>query len=420
MDQIIVRGGKKLRGSVKISGSKNSSLPILVTSLLTNDICVLDNVPNLEDVNTMKKLLISLGVNIKSENKSLVLKLDNISSIKANYDLVRRMRASILVLGPLLAKFGEAEVSLPGGCAIGSRPVDLHIHALKKMGANITIKDGYIKGFVTGSTLKGAEINFSKVSVGATENTIMAATLADGETIIKNSAMEPEIDDLIDVLNKMGAKISKVKNKIIKIIGVRKLSGFNHIIMPDRIEAGTYASATAITGGRVELIGAPVKNLESVIKFLKKMGVNLTIYPDGMLVDAPEKLANFDLITEVYPGFPTDLQAQAMALMSVSKGISTIEEKIFENRFMHVSELLRFGAEIHVKGSKAIIKGNKNLTSAQVMATDLRASSSLVLAALRAEGDTVINRVYHLDRGYEDMEKKLSACGAYIKRVRNN
>ena len=420
MDQIIVRGGKKLRGSVKISGSKNSSLPIFVASLLTNDVCVLDNVPNLEDVNTMKKLLISLGVNIKSEDKSLVLKLDNISSIKANYDLVRRMRASILVLGPLLAKFGEAEVSLPGGCAIGSRPVDLHIYALKKMGANIIIKDGYIKGFVTGSTLKGAKINFSKVSVGATENTIMAAALADGETIIENSAMEPEIDDLINVLNKMGAKISRVKNKTIKIIGVRKLSGFNHIIMPDRIEAGTYAIAAAITGGRVELLDAPVNNLESVIKLLKKMGVNITIYPDGMLVDAPEKLNNFDLITEVYPGFPSDLQAQAMALMSVSKGISTIEEKIFENRFMHVSELLRFGAEIHVKGSKAIIKGNKILTSAQVMATDLRASSSLVLAALRAEGDTVINRVYHLDRGYEDMEKKLSACGAYIKRVRSN
>ncbi|PPR28299.1 MAG: UDP-N-acetylglucosamine 1-carboxyvinyltransferase [Alphaproteobacteria bacterium MarineAlpha9_Bin1] len=417
MDQILIRGGNRLRGSIRISGSKNSALPIFVASLLTNDDCLLHNVPKLVDIITMKNLLISLGVKIRSEGRTCVLRLNKLDSFEANYESVRKMRASILVLGPLLSKFGKAEVSLPGGCAIGSRPIDLHIYALKKMGANIKIKDGYIKGTVSRSSLKGAKIKFPKVSVGATENTLLAASLADGETIIENAAMEPEIDDLINVLNKMGAVISRVKNNVIKIVGVEKLTGFEHKIMSDRIEAGTYAIATAITGGKVELLDAPVNNLDAVLEFLRKMGVKVKIFSQGIIVDSPKELNNVDLVTEVYPGFPTDLQAQAMALMTVTNGISKIEEKIFENRFMHVSELMRFGAKIDVKGSKAIIKGSNNLTGAQVMATDLRASSSLVLAALRAKGDTVINRVYHLDRGYEDMEKKLSRCGAQVRRV---
>ena len=420
MDQIFVQGGKKLRGSIKISGAKNAALPILVLGLLSNDTCVVQNVPNLQDINTMKQLLKSLGVEIRFEENKLFMNLSTLNSYKAKYDLVRKMRASILVLGPLLAKFGKAEVSLPGGCAIGSRPVDMHLSALEKMGAKIKIEDGYIKGMVSGNSLKAAKISFSRISVGATENTIMAASLASGTTFIENAAIEPEIDDLIEVLIKMGAKISKTKPGCIEITGVKKLSGFEHTIMPDRIEAGTYAIAAAITGGKLELIDAPNNNLKALIDYLRKIGVNIVKYSDGIEVDAPEKLSSSNLTTEVYPGFPTDLQAQAMALMTISEGVSSMEEQIFENRFMHVSELLRFGANIKITGNKAVIKGTKNLNGAQVMATDLRASSSLVLAGLRAEGETVINRIYHLDRGYENLVQKLSQCGAVIKRVKKN
>ena len=417
MDKISILGGKTLEGIIKISGSKNATLPILASSLLTSEKSNLYNVPNLLDVITMKDLLSSLGINIKANQKSLFLEPGNNISTHADYELVRKMRASVLVLGPLLARYGEAEVSLPGGCAIGSRPVDIHIDALKKMGANIVIKDGYIKAKVPNKRLIGADISFAKVSVGATENIIMAASLAEGKTIIRNAALEPEIDDLISVLNKMGANINRLDNNQIEVEGVNNLKGFSHSVMPDRIEAGTYAMAAVITGGKIQLLNAEKKYLTNVIKYLIKVGAKIEYNIDGILIEGPKIIKNTDIKTEVYPGFPTDLQAQAMALMTVAKGSSVIEESIFENRFMHIAELVRFGANIKISGFKAHIKGRKKLNGAQVMATDLRASSSLILAALKAEGETIINRVYHLDRGYENLEKKLSMCGANIRRI---
>ena len=417
MDKISILGGKTLEGIIKISGSKNATLPILASSLLTSEKSNLYNVPNLLDVITMKDLLSSLGININVNQKSLFLEPGNNISTHADYELVRKMRASVLVLGPLLTRYGEAEVSLPGGCAIGSRPVDIHIDALKKMGANIVIKDGYIKAKVPNKRLIGADISFAKVSVGATENIIMAASLAKGKTIVRNAALEPEIDDLISVLNKMGAKINRLDNNQIEVEGVNSLKGFSHSVMPDRIEAGTYAMAAVITGGKIQLLNAEEKYLTNVIKYLIKVGAKIEYNVDGILIEGPKIIKNTDIKTEVYPGFPTDLQAQAMALMTVAKGSSVIEESIFENRFMHIAELVRFGANIKISGFKAHIKGRKKLNGAQVMATDLRASSSLILAALKAEGETIINRVYHLDRGYENLEKKLSMCGANIRRV---
>ena len=417
MDKISILGGKTLEGIIKISGSKNATLPILASSLLTSEKSNLYNVPNLLDVITMKDLLSSLGINIKANQKSLFLEPGNNISTHADYELVRKMRASVLVLGPLLARYGEAEVSLPGGCAIGSRPVDIHIDALKKMGANIEIKDGYIKAKVKNKRLIGADISFAKVSVGATENIIMAASLAEGKTIIRNAALEPEIDDLISVLNKMGANINRLDNNQIEVEGENNLKGFSHSVMPDRIEAGTYAMAAVITGGKIQLLNAEKKYLTNVIKYLIKVGAKIEYNIDGILIEGPKIIKNINIKTEVYPGFPTDLQAQAMALMTVAKGSSVIEESIFENRFMHIAELVRFGANIKISGFKAHIKGRKKLNGAQVMATDLRASSSLILAALKAEGETIINRVYHLDRGYENLEKKLSMCGANIRRV---
>ena len=417
MDKISILGGKTLEGTITISGSKNATLPILASSLLTSEKSNLSNVPNLLDVITMKELLSSLGIKINANQKSLFLEPGNNISTHADYELVRQMRASVLVLGPLLARYGEAEVSLPGGCAIGSRPVDIHIDALKKMGANIEIKDGYIKAKVPNKRLIGADISFAKVSVGATENIIMAASLAKGKTIIRNAALEPEIDDLISVLNKMGANINRLDNNQIEVEGVNNLKGFSHSVMPDRIEAGTYAMAAVITGGQIQLLNAEKKYLINVIEYLIKVGAKIQYNVDGILIEGPKIIKNTDIKTEVYPGFPTDLQAQAMALMTVAKGSSVIEESIFENRFMHIAELVRFGANIKISGFKAHIKGCKKLNGAQVMATDLRASSSLILAALKAEGETIINRVYHLDRGYENLEKKLSFCGANIRRI---
>lgn len=417
MDKISILGGKTLEGTITISGSKNAALPILVSSLLTREISNLDNVPNLLDITTMKELLISLGIKIVAKEKSLFIEPSNNISTHADYELVRKMRASVLVLGPLLARFGEAEVSLPGGCAIGSRPVDIHINALKKMGAKLEIKDGYIKASVPNKKLVGADITFPKVSVGATENIIMAACLAKGKTIIRNAALEPEIDDLITVLNKMGANVYRSDSNKIEVEGVISLKGFSHSVMPDRIEAGTYAMAAIITAGRIELLKAEEKYLKNVIKYLNRVGAKIESTNNGINIEGPKVIKNIDMKTEVYPGFPTDLQAQAMALMSVAEGSSVIEESIFENRFMHIAELVRFGANIKNKGVKAHIVGCKALNGAQVMATDLRASSSLILAGLRAEGETIINRVYHLDRGYENLEKKLSMCGANIRRI---
>ena len=417
MDKISILGGKTLEGTITISGSKNAALPILVSSILTRETSNLDNVPNLLDITTMKELLISLGIKIVAKEKSLFIEPSNNISTHADYELVRKMRASVLVLGPLLARFGEAEVSLPGGCAIGSRPVDIHINALKKMGAKLEIKDGYIKASVPNKKLVGADITFPKVSVGATENIIMAACLAKGKTTIRNAALEPEIDDLITVLNKMGARVYRVDSNKIEVEGVNNLKGFSHSVMPDRIEAGTYAMAAVITAGRIELIKAEEKYLKNVVKYLNRIGAKIESTNNGINIEGPKIINNIDIKTEVYPGFPTDLQAQAMALMTVAEGSSVIEESIFENRFMHIAELVRFGAKIKNKGVKAHIMGCKVLNGAQVMATDLRASSSLILAGLRAEGETIINRVYHLDRGYENLEKKLSMCGANIRRI---
>lgn len=417
MDKISILGGKTLEGIISISGSKNASLPILAASLLTNEVSCLSNVPNLLDIATMKDLLSSLGINITSNNKILYLEPSNIISTHADYELVRKMRASVLVLGPLLARYGEAEVSLPGGCAIGSRPVDIHINALKKMGVKIEIKDGYIKAKVDKKKLVGADITFPIASVGATENIIMAASLAEGKTIIRNVALEPEIDDLIKVLNKMGSRINRLNGGKIEIEGVNNLKGFSHSVMPDRIEAGTYAMAAVITSGKIQLLNADEKYLKNVMQYLDKVGAKIEYNVDGIIIEGPKTIINVDVKTEVYPGFPTDLQAQAMALMVVANGSSVIEESIFENRFMHIAELVRFGAKIKNTGFKAYIDGQKKLNGAQVMATDLRASSSLILAGLKAEGETIINRVYHLDRGYEDLEKKLSNCGANIRRI---
>jgi UDP-N-acetylglucosamine 1-carboxyvinyltransferase len=417
MDQISILGGKALEGTIKISGSKNAALPVLVASLLTNEISEISNVPDLVDVSTMKELLISLGIKINKKNDLFILEpLKNIAT-HADYELVRKMRASVLVLGPLLTRFGEAEVSLPGGCAIGSRPVDLHISALIKMGAKIDIQDGYIKAKVPGGKLQGADITFPIVSVGATENIIMAASLAKGKTIIRNAALEPEIDDLIDVLKKMGANIIRLNTNTIEVIGVNYLKGFVHSVMPDRIEAGTYAMAAVITSGKIKLLNAEKKYLITVLSYLRKAGALIKYDKNIIEIEGPNTIKSVNLKTEVYPGFPTDLQAQAMALMTIAKGNSIIEESIFENRFMHIAELVRFGADISVKGVKAYITGCNKLNGAQVMATDLRASSSLILAGLKAEGETIINRVYHLDRGYERLEQKLSLCGAKIKRI---
>ena len=417
MDKIAILGGKVLEGTIKISGSKNAALPLLTSCLLTKEICKISNVPDLVDVFTMKELLVSLGVNITKKNSSFILEPNNNISTHADYELVRKMRASVLVLGPLLARFGEAEVSLPGGCAIGSRPIDIHISALIKMGARIDIQDGYIQAKVTEGRLVGADITFPKVSVGATENIIMAASLAKGKTIIRNAALEPEIDDLICALIKMGANINRLNSNTIEILGVNYLKGFVHNVMPDRIEAGTYAMAAVITSGKIKLLNAEEKYLKNVLSYLKKAGALIRTYSDSIEIEGPNKIKNVNIKTEVYPGFPTDLQAQAMAVMSIANGKSIIEESIFENRFMHIAELVRFGADIRIKGVKAYINGCDILNGAQVMATDLRASSSLVLAGLKAEGETIISRVYHLDRGYENLEQKLSLCGARIKRI---
>ena len=417
MDKIAILGGKVLEGTIKISGSKNAALPLLTSCLLTKEICKISNVPDLVDVFTMKELLVSLGVNITQKHSSFILEPNNNISTHADYELVRKMRASVLVLGPLLARFGEAEVSLPGGCAIGSRPIDIHISALIKMGARIDIQDGYIQAKVTEGRLVGADITFPKVSVGATENIIMAASLAKGKTIIRNAALEPEIDDLICALVKMGANINRLNRNTIEILGVNYLKGFVHNVMPDRIEAGTYAMAAVITSGKIKLLNAEEKYLKNVLSYLKKAGALIRTYSNSIEIEGPNKIKNVNIKTEVYPGFPTDLQAQAMAVMSIANGKSIIEESIFENRFMHIAELVRFGADIRIKGVKAYINGCDILNGAQVMATDLRASSSLVLAGLKAEGETIISRVYHLDRGYENLEQKLSLCGARIKRI---
>ena len=417
MDSMRIRGGHPLRGKIRISGAKNAALPLMAACLLTEERLTLQNVPDLADIATMQSLLAQHGVGLSYKDHVLDLTAHTVSNTTAPYDLVRKMRASILVLGPLVARCRTAKVSLPGGCAIGTRPVDLHIRALEQLGATITLDNGYILAEAP-KGLTGAEIVFPMVTVTGTENILMAAALAKGETTIINAAREPEVVDLAHCLVAMGAKIEGIGTDRVKITGCERLHGATHAVVPDRIEAGTFIMAAAITGGDVELIGAKLDHLRSALKLLNDAGVWVEETAQGLRAHAPNGLQGVDVMTEPYPGFPTDLQAQMMALLCVANGASMVTETIFENRFMHVPELRRMGANITVHGSSAMIRGVKHLTGAPVMATDLRASVSLALAGLAAEGETMLNRIYHLDRGYEKLEEKLSACGAVIERVK--
>lgn len=427
MDKILIRGGKPLRGKIYISGAKNAALPLLTASLLTDETLTLSNVPQLADIATMANLLgqhgVSLGLNGNDEGasrtgKTIELRAEKIISTTAPYELVRKMRASILVLGPLLARCRQAKVSLPGGCAIGTRPVDFHINALERMGAEIVIENGYINASAPNG-LRGAEVVFPIITVTGTENILMAASLAKGETTIINAAREPEIGDLANCLVAMGAEIEGIGTDQLRIAGKDRLHSAKHSVIPDRIEAGTFAMAAAITNGDLELIGARLDLLHSVSRMMSDAGIIMEATDLGVRVRrANGELKAVDVTTEPFPGFPTDLQAQVMALMCIADGASVITETIFENRFMHVPELMRMGADITVHNSSAMIRGVKSLKGAPVMATDLRASVSLALAGLAAEGETTLNRIYHLDRGYERLEEKLGSCGADIERVR--
>ena len=421
MDQIKIRGGNRLNGNIRISGAKNAALPLLCTSLLTDTPITFSNMPvSLGDIKTLSAVLAELGTEIRLiDENTMELGTPTLKSKRAPYELVRKMRASVLVLGPLLGRFGEAEVSLPGGCAIGTRPVDLHISALEEMGAIITLEDGYVKAKTEQGGLVGADIKFAKVSVGATENIMMAAVLAKGTTTLHNAAQEPEIVDLGECLIKMGAKINGLGTSTITIDGVPALHGCDHSVLPDRIETGTWMIATALTGGEVTLENGRLDTLTALIDPLRKAGVQIEERGDDIFVHRNGKpLVGTDIMTEPYPGFPTDMQAQFMTLLTLCQGAGMVTETIFENRFMHVPELCRMGADITVQGNSAIIRGVDTLKGAEVMATDLRASVALVLAALVADGETTINRVYHLDRGYEDIVKKLGACGADIRRAK--
>ena len=420
MDRIRIRGGRPLEGDIPISGAKNATLPLMAAALLSDGPLVLYNAPDLADIATMGALLAQHGLVVEHDRTARTLTLSgNATNLEAPYDIVRKMRASVLVLGPLVARHGRARVSLPGGCAIGTRPVDLHLKGLEAMGASITLEAGYIEATAPRG-LKGARILFPQVSVGATENLLMAACLADGETQLVNAAREPEIEDLVRCLVAMGARIEGVGTDKLTITG-GTLHGASHAIVPDRIEAGTYACAAAITGGSVLLQGARVEHLGAVARTLREAGVAVTAEGTGSLgglrVTRRDGLHGTDVMTEPFPGFATDMQAQFMALMAVAEGAAMVTETIFENRFMHVPELNRMGARINVHGASAIIRGVPRLSGAPVMATDLRASVSLILAGLAAEGETVVSRVYHLDRGYERVEAKLAAVGADIERL---
>ena len=424
MDRICIRGGRRLEGVIPISGAKNAALPLMAASLLTEDTLTLSNLPHLVDITTMANLLGRHGVEISLDGHStggyagraLSLTAADITDTTAPYDLVRRMRASILVLGPLLARMGEANVSMPGGCAIGSRPVDLHIRGLVQMGAEIKLNEGYIRATAR-RRLKGAHIVLPGVSVGATENLLMAAALADGETVLGNAAREPEVSDLANCLTAMGADIKGIGSDTLTVRGVERLHGAAYRVIPDRIETGTDAIAAAISGGEIELRGARPDQIEAVTEKLSEAGVEFTETSDGLRVACRNGVRGVDVMTEAYPGFPTDLQAQMTALMSTADGAAMITESIFENRFMHIPELARMGANVNVHGASSMVRGVKHLHGAPVMATDLRASASLILAGLAAQGETVVSRVYHLDRGYERIEEKLAGCGADIERV---
>lgn len=419
MDKLVINGGKPLNGEVIISGAKNSALPIMAATLLATDNVTISNVPHLKDVTTMMELLGQLGAQlIVDEKMNVQVDASKVNDFVAPYELVKTMRASILVLGPLLARFGKADVSLPGGCAIGTRPVDLHLKALKQMGAEITVKNGYIKARCRRGRLQGKALLFDTVTVTGTENILMAAVLAEGKTIIKNAAREPEVVDLANFLTQMGAKISGAGTATIEIEGVESLSGGSYTVMPDRIEAGTYLTAGAITRGKVTVRRVKPDNLLSMLCKFEEAGAELSLGEDWVTLNMnglrPQAI---NISTAPYPAFPTDMQAQFMALNAISEGTSSVIETIFENRFMHVQELQRMGALIRLNGNTAMITGVDHLTGAPVMATDLRASASLILAGLAAEGETLVERVYHVDRGYERIEEKLSMLGADIKRA---
>jgi UDP-N-acetylglucosamine 1-carboxyvinyltransferase len=417
MDRIRIRGGARLEGAIPISGAKNAALPLMAACLLTHEPLVLANTPELADIAFMAELLRSFGVETSHVDGTLSLSAARVKHTTAAYDLVRKMRASFLVLGPLLARCGEARVSMPGGCAIGARPVDLHIRALLALGAAIELREGYVVASVRGR-LRGARIDFPQVSVGATEHAMMAAVLARGESLIDNAAREPEIVDLGRCLQAMGARISGLGTSRIEIEGVEALHGANYRVLPDRIETGTYALAVAVAGGEVELLDTDAELIGSVVPLLERIGAEIVATNRGLKVSRNGvRPVAADVETEPFPGFPTDLQAQFMALMAMADGVSHIRERIFENRFMHVPELARMGADIRVEGDTAIVTGVPRLKGAPVMATDLRASVSLVLAGLAAEGETTVNRVYHLDRGFEKIEQKLSRAGASIERL---
>ncbi|MGF1639598.1 MAG: UDP-N-acetylglucosamine 1-carboxyvinyltransferase [Rhodospirillales bacterium] len=426
MDRIRIRGGRPLHGAIAIGGAKNAALPLMAASLLTDEPLVLTNLPRLADIATMEVLLAALGVEIAANGahdgepagREATLTAAVIGDTTAPYDLVRKMRASVVVLGPLLARCGHARVSLPGGCAIGTRPVDLHLKALAHLGAEIELREGYIDARAP-KGLKGGSFTFPMVTVGGTENALMAATLADGEKVLANAAREPEVADLARCLVAMGAEIDGIGTDTLRIRGRKRLSGARHAVLPDRIETGTYAAAAVITGGDVELLGARRELIGSVADVLTAAGAVLADTERGLRVARSDRsLRGVDVMTEPYPGFPTDMQAQMMAVMTVAEGAAMITETVFENRFMHVPELCRMGASINVHGASAIVRGVPRLSGAPVMATDLRASVSLVLAGLAAAGETVVNRVYHLDRGYERLERKLAACGADIERLK--
>ena len=417
MDKIVIRGGERLIGEVEVSGSKNATLPIFAASLLAEGNNVFNKVPNLKDVQTIAKVLKNLGVKIEKEGEVYRIDATEISNHEAPYDLVKTMRASILVLGPLVSRLRKAVVSLPGGCAIGARPINLHLMGLEAMGAKIELRRGYIEA--KADRLKGAHIAFDTSTVTGTENLMMAATLAKGKTTLQNAAMEPEVVDLANVLQKMGAKINGAGTSLIEIEGVESLHAVEHTIIPDRIEAGTLMVAAGLTRGNIKLSHCPIHHMEAVIHKLRESGMEIDSEgEEGVRVVGNRRIRSVDVKTQIYPGFPTDMQAQFMVLMSLAKGLSVISETIFENRFIHVSELQRMGANIRIQGNSAIIQGVENLSGAQVMATDLRASASLILAGLAAEGVTEVSRVYHLDRGYESLDKKLSKLGADVKRVK--
>jgi len=416
MEKIVIRGGERLIGEVEVSGSKNATLPIFAACLLSEGDNLFHNVPNLRDVQTIIKVLNNLGVKVWKEGEVYRINAKEVANFEAPYDLVKTMRASILVLGPLVARMKRAIVSLPGGCAIGARPINLHLMGLEAMGAKIQLRHGYIEA--KADELRGADISFDTVTVTGTENLMMAATLARGKTTLHNAAMEPEVVDLANVLNKMGAKINGAGTSLIEIEGVGSLHAVEHTIIPDRIEAGTLMVASGLTRGNIKILKAYPQHMQTIIHKLRESGMEIESDGDGIRVVGMKRIRSVDVKTQPYPGFPTDMQAQFMVLMSLARGLSVISETIFENRFIHISELQRMGADIRIQENAAIIQGVESLSGAPVMATDLRASASLILAGLAAEGVTQISRVYHLDRGYEGLEKKLSKLGANIKRVK--